>query len=323
MYATPRTAPARARAACEQLLRVCSSLGPSFVPLCFRVDKAMAQTAANHPPRFRDGARQRGVRSRRRRCPTLARSLSAAAKGSFPIIMQITEGRGRAGRPRVRSGLALLRTAGYVVIAIEYRHAPEWMAEQIVRAGAYWVSRTHRNRATPQHSMVGGPQCQLAMASVQEGHRSRCREYYGPVDIAGWRNPRSRIRDVGTYSAVNRRTPAEKPEHNVMPRDHLGISIRRPHCALRLARSHRRGAIRRLCTASEEAATTRAARLPWSEHCSTPFPTEWADALPELYREIYFVGCDAIAARAASGWPRLYSESAPCAMILAAALCRH
>lgn len=120
--------------------------------------------------------------------------------GPFPIVLQVYGGAWQRGGPDDDSQLAdALAAAGYVVCAVDYRHAPQWQWPaplDDVRAAIAWV-RAHA-------SAIGGDASRIAMlgrssgselafvAGVNYGSGSvrALVLNYSPVDLAdGYRHP--------------------------------------------------------------------------------------------------------------------------------------
>lgn len=121
-------------------------------------------------------------------------------RGRFPILVQIYGGAWQSGSPSSFDWFArYFASRGYVVVAIDYRHAPAWRwPEQLedVRSGLIWVAEH-----SPAYSgdptriaLVGRSSgAQLAMRVAYNEAPSSIRavvNLYGPVDLAdGWRHP--------------------------------------------------------------------------------------------------------------------------------------
>ena len=120
--------------------------------------------------------------------------------GRFPAIVQIYGGAWQRGTPEDQSEFGrYLAARGYVVFAIDYRHAPEWKwPAQIadVRSALVWI-REHAgdyDADVTRLALVGrSAGAQLALLAAYEPNAPRIRgvvSYYGPVDLAeGYRNP--------------------------------------------------------------------------------------------------------------------------------------
>ena len=209
--------------------------------------------------------------------------------GTFPILMQIYGGSWQSGAPTNQEWFArYFASRGYVVVAIDYRHAPEWKwPEQIVdvRTALYWITE----KATPfggdpSRIVVVGRSAgaQLAMRLAYQEGPSSIRgvvNYYGPVDLAeGWRRPpRPDPADVrGILEAFIGGTPAQKPEHyrHASPITYVSRTVA-PTLSIYGGRDHiveaRFG--RLLDAALKKAgATSILLELPWSEHAFDAVP---------------------------------------------------
>jgi acetyl esterase/lipase len=120
--------------------------------------------------------------------------------GRFPIIVQIYGGAWQRGVPGDNAAFAqYFASRGYVVFAIDYRHAPKWQwPAQIedVRSALAWI-RAHASEYDGDRSrtaLVGRSSgAQLALVAAYEAGAdavSAVVSYYGPTDLAeGWRVP--------------------------------------------------------------------------------------------------------------------------------------
>ena len=120
--------------------------------------------------------------------------------GHFPSIVQIYGGAWQSGAPHDSAQFARYFAArGYVVFAVDYRHAPRWTwPAQIddVRTAIEWV-RVHAgdyNADSSRIAVIGRSSgAQLALISAYGPRAPRVRavvSYYGPVDLAeGYRHP--------------------------------------------------------------------------------------------------------------------------------------
>lgn len=119
-----------------------------------------------------------------------------AADGPFPVIVQIHGGAWqRGGRGDNETFARYLAGRGYVVIAIEYRHAPRWLwpaAMEDVRAAMVWVRANARSfQGDPARiALVGrsaGAHLALLAAYTAQGPIRSVVSFYGPTDLAqGW-----------------------------------------------------------------------------------------------------------------------------------------
>jgi acetyl esterase/lipase len=120
--------------------------------------------------------------------------------GRFPAVVQIYGGAWQSGSPSANGVFArYLAGHGYVVFAIDYRHAPRWrwpaqLAD--VRAALTWVGANgERYGADPARLALIGRSSggQLAMLAAYAPGAPAVQAvviYYGPVDLAeGYRHP--------------------------------------------------------------------------------------------------------------------------------------
>lgn len=211
------------------------------------------------------------------------------AAGVYPVILQIYGGSWQNGAPTNQEWFSRhFAQRGYVVVAMDYRHAPEWRwPEQIVdtRTAMYWIlNDSPRFEGDPSRVIVVGRSAgaQLAMRLAYQEGPSAIRgvvNYYGPVDLAdGWRNPpRPDPANVrGILEAFIGGTPQQKPEHyrHASPITWVS-SASAPTLSLYGARDHiveaRFG--RMLDAALDKAgAASVLLELPWSEHSFDAVP---------------------------------------------------
>jgi len=211
------------------------------------------------------------------------------AKGPAPIIMQIYGGSWQTGTPRNQEWFSrYFAERGYLVVAIDYRHAPQWIwPEQIVdvRTALYWVSQEAGKFGGDASRIVlvgRSAGAQLAMRLAYQEGPSSIRgvvNYYGPVDLAdGWRQPpRPDPADVrGILEAFIGGTPDQKPEHYRHASPITWVSkAAAPTLSIYGSRDHiveaRFGHI--LDAAMKNAgATSVLLELPWSEHAFDSVP---------------------------------------------------
>ena len=269
-----------------------------------RFNRAMAWTTAV-PPEAAPGAIRvtRGVPfSKADGVPLSLDVYQPSAKGTFPIIMQIYGGSWQTGAPTNDEWFSRYFAArGYLVIAIDYRHAPEWIwPEQIVdaRTALYWVSQDAGkfDGDASRIVLVGrSAGAQLAMRlAYQEGPSSirAVVNYYGPVDLAdGWRRPPNpdpaNVR--GILEMFIGGTPDRKPEHYRHASPIAWVSkAAAPTLSLYGARDHiveaRFG--RMLDDALKRAgATSVLLELPWSEHSFDAVPNGLGRQIALTYTE--------------------------------------
>ena len=120
--------------------------------------------------------------------------------GPFPILLQVYGGAWQRGAPSDNEWFArYFASRGYVVVAVDYRHAPQWKwpaQRDDVRDALQW-SRTHAAEfdGDPNRMIVLGRSsgAQLAMVAAYQDASPSIKavvSYYGPVDLAeGWRQP--------------------------------------------------------------------------------------------------------------------------------------
>jgi acetyl esterase/lipase len=120
--------------------------------------------------------------------------------GRFPILVQIYGGAWQRGTPNDDGTVArYFASRGYVVFAIDYRHAPRWKWPaqiQDVRSALGWI-RAHAAEYDGDASrlvLVGrSAGAQLALVAAYEGAPADIAgvvSFYGPTDLAeGWRVP--------------------------------------------------------------------------------------------------------------------------------------
>jgi acetyl esterase/lipase len=119
----------------------------------------------------------------------------------LPIVMQLYGGAWQRGAPGDNASFATaLARRGYLVIAIDYRHAPRWpWPAQIddVRAAVEWVIMHAGDYGGDPRliALVGrssGAQLALVEAYTDPARFSAVVSLYGPTDLAaGWRTPPS------------------------------------------------------------------------------------------------------------------------------------
>ena len=130
--------------------------------------------------------------------------------GPHPVIVQIYGGAWQRGTPGADAVFAArLASRGYVVFAIDYRHAPQWQwPAQLddVRAALAWV-RSHAQEYGADASKLAlfgrSAGAQLAVvAGLQDPGVSAIISFYGPVNLTnGWREP-PRPDPIGSRSVL-------------------------------------------------------------------------------------------------------------------------
>lgn len=265
---------------------------------------AMRSTSAEPPSPQQGGVRvTRGVPFSKADGVPLSLDVYQPPSGNrFPIVMQIYGGSWQRGSPQSQEWFARhFAQRGYLVVAIDYRHAPEWIwPEQIldVRTALYWVSeKSAAFGGDPSRIVVVGRSAgaQLAMRlAYQEGPASirGVVNYYGPVDLAhGWRYPPepdpANVR--GILEAFIGGTPDRKPEHyrHASPISYVSRTVA-PTLSIYGARDHivhaRYG--RLLDAALRKAgATSVLLELPWSEHSFDAVPSGMGRTIALHYTE--------------------------------------
>src|SRR5688500_11964960 len=269
-----------------------------------RFNRAMTQTTAEPSTIVSDEVRvTRNVQfSKADGVPMSLDVYQPAATGTFPIIMQIYGGSWQTGRPTNQEWFSRhFAERGYVVVAIDYRHAPEWKwPEQIVdvRTALYWISQEAQKFGGDTTRIVVAGQsagAQLAMRlAYQEGPSSirGVLNDYGPVDLAeGWRRPPQpdplNVRAILEMFIGG--TPAQKPEHYKHASPITWVSkASAPTLSIYGSRDHvveaRFG--RMLDSALKQAgATSVFLELPWSEHSFDAVPNGMARRIALSYTE--------------------------------------
>jgi acetyl esterase/lipase len=256
-----------------------------------RFNRAVAQTTAEPPAKMPGGVRvTRNVPfSKADGVPLSLDVYQPPAAGTYPIIMQIYGGSWQNGSPASQDWFSRhFAERGYVVVAIDYRHAPDWKwPEQIVdvRTALYWISQdAQKFGGDPTRIVLAGQSAgaQLAMRLAYQEGPSSIRgvvNYYGPVDLAeGWRHPpQPDTADVrGILEMFIGGTPDQKPEHYRHASPITWVSkASAPTLSIYGAHDHiveaRFG--RMLDAALKKAgATSVLLELPWSEHSFDAVP---------------------------------------------------
>jgi acetyl esterase/lipase len=269
-----------------------------------RFNRAMASTSAEPTAKMTGEVRvTRGVPfSKADGVPLSLDVYQPPVAGTYPIVMQIYGGSWQNGSPASQEWFSRhFAERGYVVVAIDYRHAPEWKwPEQIVdvRTALYWISEeAHTFGGDPSRIVLTGQSAgaQLAMRLAYQEGPSSIRgvvNYYGPVDLAeGWRRPPqpdpANVR--GILEAFIGATPAQKPEHYTHASPITGVSkASAPTLSIYGSRDHiveaRFG--RMLDAALKQAgATSVLLELPWSEHSFDAVPNGMGRTIALSYTE--------------------------------------
>ncbi|HEX8944232.1 MAG TPA: alpha/beta hydrolase [Gemmatimonadaceae bacterium] len=120
--------------------------------------------------------------------------------GSFPIVVQIYGGAWQRGDPTSHANFASwLASSGYVVFAIDYRHAPKWKWPTLiddVDSALAWIAKHaaeyggDTSRVTLLGRSAGAHLALLAAYRPAPLHIRAVVSYYGPTDLAdAYRHP--------------------------------------------------------------------------------------------------------------------------------------
>ena len=145
-------------------------------------------------------------------------------EGLLPIVIQIYGGAWRSGGPEDDGRFAsTIARSGYLVVAIDYRHAPQsrWPAQlDDVRAAVGWITSNAASYGGDAQKMAlvgrsSGAQLALVTAYTGGDQFAAVVSLYGPTDLAeGWRTPPSPdplpVRPV--LEALLGGTPADVPQ---------------------------------------------------------------------------------------------------------------
>lgn len=223
------------------------------------------------------------------------------ASGRYPTIVQIYGGAWQRGAPGGDAGMATyLAARGYVVFAIDYRHAPAWpWPAQIedVRTAIAWI-RLHAGDydadATRLALFGRSAGAHLAMLAGYEGRApvAAVVSYYGPVDLTdGYRNPPAPdpldVRAI--EEAFLAGTPGEWPDRYRAASPITYVSASAPPSLLIYGR---RDHIVLSRYGADLAARLRAAgaisvflEIPWAEHAFDAIPNGTSGQLSLYYTE--------------------------------------
>jgi acetyl esterase/lipase len=296
---------ARVAVVCAAMASVVSLVPIVQVPFALgRFNRAIAGTTVEPPAKMTGDVRvTRGVPfSKADGVPLSLDVYRPPTDGTYPIIMQIYGGSWQTGSPVSQDWFSRhFAERGYVVVAIDYRHAPEWIwPEQIVdvRTALYWISEeAGKFGGDPTRIVVAGQSAgaQLAMRLAYQEGPSSIRgvvNYYGPVDLAeGWRQPPNpdpaNVR--GILEAFIGGTPAQKPANYRHASPITWVSkASAPTLSIYGSRDHiveaRFG--RMLDAALKKAgATSVLLELPWSEHSFDAVPNGMGRRIALSYTE--------------------------------------
>jgi acetyl esterase/lipase len=219
-----------------------------------------------------------------------------------PVIVQIYGGSWQRGAPEDDGVVArVLAARGYVVFAIDYRHAPaaRWPAQiDDVRAALTWVrehAADHGGDASKIVLLGRSAGAHLALLAAYAERTSDVRgvvAWYGPVDLAdGWRHPPSpdplHVRAI--LETFIGGTPAERPDAYRAASPLTYVSRTSPTTLLLYGtRDHivearfGRALHARLRAAG---ATSILLELPWAEHAFDLIPNGLSGQLALYYTE--------------------------------------
>lgn len=143
---------------------------------------------------------RRGIDIARPGVPLTVDVYRPTTAGPHPVLLQIYGGAWQRGAPEDNASFASwFASKGYLVVAPDYRHAPDakWPAQiQDVRSAVEWLL-AHANEYeadTSRMALVGrSAGAQLALVAAYQVGAPGVRgvvSYYGPTDLVeGWRNP--------------------------------------------------------------------------------------------------------------------------------------
>ncbi len=225
--------------------------------------------------------------------------------GPHPILLQLYGGAWQRGSPEDNPTFAsYFASKGYVVIALDYRHAPEWKWPaqiQDVRTALGWVI-AHAAEYEGDRSRIAvigrSAGAQLALIAAYQAGMPLVRAvagYYGPVDLAeGWRRPpRPDPLDVrAILESYLGGTPETVPAvyHDASPVTYALPRVP-PTLLVYGARDHiveaRFG--RELNDRLEEnGATSVLLEIPWAEHAFDALPNGLSGQIALYYTERFF-----------------------------------
>jgi acetyl esterase/lipase len=257
-----------------------------------------ASNASETTVRGSDGATRRLVIHR----PVALEHDATGERTPAPVLVQIYGGAWQRGAPDDDDAFArTLAAKGYVVCAIDYRHAPaaRWPAQiEDVRSALAWVSAHAADYGgdPTRLALVGrSAGAQLALVAAYADRLPQVRavvSYYGPIDLPeGWRQPPSPdplgARPIlETYLGG---TPSEKPDayREASPIAYVAAGVP-PTLLLYGARDHvveprfARDLDRRLRAAG---ATSVLLEIPWAEHAFDAIPHGVSGQLSLYYTE--------------------------------------
>jgi acetyl esterase/lipase len=220
--------------------------------------------------------------------------------GPHPAIVQIYGGawqRGVPGNDRVFA--ARFASQGYVVFAIDYRHAPAWkwpaQLDDVQLALAWVRENGPKYGANPSKLALFGRSSgsQLAMvAGLQDPGVSAVISYYGPVNLTqGWRQP-PRPDPIGSRSVLEALlggTPDQMPERYQHASPITYVSARAPRTLLiygshdHIVQSRYGRQLHGALTAA--GATSELIEIPWADHAFDALPAGLSGQLALFHTE--------------------------------------
>ena len=246
--------------------------------------------------------------------------------GPHPVVIQLYGGAWQRGSPEDNASFATwLASKGYLVVAANYRHAPEaaWPAQiEDVRSALDWI-RSHASEYeadTERIALLGrSAGAQLALVAAYQANAPSVRavvSYYGPTDLVeGWRQPpRPDPLDVrAILETYLRGTPDSAPDRYREASPVTYVSARVPPTLLMYgSRDHivearfGRALHERLRQAG---ATSVLLEFPWAEHAFDALPNGLSGQISLYYTE-RFLGWALRPARRSSqseGGPQAYA----------------
>lgn len=217
-----------------------------------------------------------------------------------PVVVQIYGGAWQRGGPGADAVFAArLASRGYVVFAIDYRHAPTWKwPAQVddVRAALEWIrshASTYGADATKMALMGRSAGAQLAMVTgLQDPGVSAVVSFYGPVNLTnGWRQPP--VPDpIGSRSVLEAflgGTPDQVPDRYVEASPISYVSDKSPRTLL-IYGGHDHIVQPRYGRNLHEAlrqvgATSTLIEIPWADHAFDAIPGGLSGQLSLHYTE--------------------------------------
>ena len=222
------------------------------------------------------------------------------AGGPHPVVVQIYGGAWQRGLPGNDAVFAArVASQGYVVFAIDYRHAPEWKwPAQLddVQTALAWV-REHAADYGGDASRLAlwgrSAGAQLAMvAGLQDPGVSAVIDYYGPVNLThGWREP-PRPDPIGSRDVLEAfigGTPDQMPDRYRDASPITYVSSKAPRTLLiygsrdHIVRPQYGRNLHRALTAA--GANSELVEIPWGDHAFDALPAGLSGQVALFYTE--------------------------------------